>query len=340
MEKEFWISSRDSDSEYALQTNLRAQGDKLRLESRLTDSNQQEVLFSKINGDLADAFDWQDQSGAQLATEILSSLVADQSAKAEAVSTDKRNAEQWVMLSLSGSGANATYFRYALECLSHAIELSPEWTYPYSRALAILTTSINMGYKAAYEPFISRRSEWEEALDRLEPPQAPSRILLALSRLANKGSASAVQAEVRSLLSRQPFDPELRFFSAWLYMYLGEPEHGIELLSGAELGLSLELYKAPAKGALSLGYLMLDQNEQALAAGQEAAKFDPNYLSAYRFQAAALAHLNRLEEAKQMLSFLPEGESIQSIKTRAGYVDNSCTQKLFDGLRMAGLDEC
>ena len=122
-------------------------------------------------------------------------------------------------------------------------------------------------------------------------------------------------------------------------MYLGEPDQGIELITGTEVGLSLELYSAPAKGALGIGHLMQGKDEEALAASREAARLDPNYLSAYRFQAAALAHLGRMDEAREALERLPEGESIQSIRARAGYVDNDATRRMFDGLRLAGLAE-
>jgi adenylate cyclase len=122
-------------------------------------------------------------------------------------------------------------------------------------------------------------------------------------------------------------------------MYLGEPEDGIVLITGAEVGLSLELYGAPAKGDLSIGYLQMGRNEDALVAAEAAAKLDPDYLSAYRFLAAALAHLGRLDEAAVALTRLPRGETISSIRARAGYVDNEATKRVFDGLQQAGLPE-
>ena len=243
------------------------------------------------------------------------------------------------MVTGGGGGANEQYFSYVLNCLSRAIELSPDWSYPHARILAMMTTSITMGYRRAYAPHLDKRETWEKILDQLEPPQAASRVLLALSRLAKKGSASAVGSEVRELLRHQPFDPELRFFSAWHYMYLGESESGLELISSAEKGLKLERYSAPALGAKSIAMLMLGQYEQALSEANMAAKLDPNYLSAYRFNAAALAHLGRLDEARDSLAYLPEGESISSIRSRAGYVSNEATERMFEGLRMAGLQE-
>jgi adenylate cyclase len=338
-----WLSARVSSGEcgtdYTLDTKLRSQGDRVRLEARLSDHEGREAQYEKFDGSLTQGFDWQDEVGAKLATRILTGVVADQSAIIEAIPVAERNAEQWTLLSLSGSGANAEYFRYALDCLAEAIRLSPDWAYPYTRALAMLTTSVNMGYRDAYEPFVEQRETWADAVDRLEPAQAASRIILALGRLAKTGSQDAVRAEVRGLLRRQPFDPELRFYSGWLHMYLGEPEDGIALITGAEVGLSLELYGAPAKGALSIGYLQMGRNEDALGAAEAAAKLDPDYLSAYRFQAAALAHLGRMDEAAVALSRLPQGESISSIRARAGYVENDATRRVFDGLRKAGLPE-
>jgi hypothetical protein len=120
---------------------------------------------------------------AKLATRILTGVVADQSAIIEGVPSAERNAEQWTLLSLSGSGANAKYSRYALDCLAQAILLSPDWSYPYTRALAMLTTTVNMGYRDAYEPLWSSGKPGLMPLIDLNQPRHRPGLFLHLAAL-------------------------------------------------------------------------------------------------------------------------------------------------------------
>ena len=113
-----WLGARVSSdglaATYSLATTLRAQGDRLRIQARLTDANGREVYVFKLDGSLADSFDWQDEAGAKLVTVLLSSVVVDPTAFVQAIPERDRDAAHWVLWSLAGgvvptSSISATY---------------------------------------------------------------------------------------------------------------------------------------------------------------------------------------------------------------------------------------
>lgn len=87
---------------------------------------------------------------------------------------------------------------------------------------------------------------------------------------------------------------------------------------------------------------MLGRYEQALTHLDAALRAAPDYVSAYRWKAAALAQLGRLDEARGVLAdheaLLPN-QTISLVQSGSRYVDNEATQRYFDGLRMAGMPD-
>ena len=60
---------------YTLSQTLRARGDRLRLEVRLTSPEGAPIWSSKHDGDLADVFDWQDETGEAVASEVMGVII-------------------------------------------------------------------------------------------------------------------------------------------------------------------------------------------------------------------------------------------------------------------------
>lgn len=86
-----WI---DTGEGYELTQTLRARGDRLRLDARLTSPESAPIWSGKYDGDLADSFDWQDQISEAVAGEVLGVILQSEGAKITHLDEGEMSAEQ------------------------------------------------------------------------------------------------------------------------------------------------------------------------------------------------------------------------------------------------------
>ncbi len=230
--------------------------------------------------------------------------------------------------------------RSGLSYAVRAISLKPDDGYPYALGLLKLAVGVAISGPESVADYLQYFDEWSEAVDRLEPANSPAHLLVAFARYQRFGDRDgSTVAALQSMLRRMPFDPEARGWAAWLHLYMGEAQEGLDCLRSLERGVHLDAYPAGISGGISMAMLQLGRFEDAMRYADRAAHLNPGYLAVYRFKAAAAAHLGLMDEAAKALSFLPESDSVSDIQARNNYRDSPGIRIYLDGLRKAGMPD-
>jgi tetratricopeptide (TPR) repeat protein len=130
--------------------------------------------------------------------------------------------------------------------------------------------------------------------------------------------------------------------AAWIFTFTGAPDRAIECHL-RYLDLARHALNVPiSMGGMALCLIQLGKYEKALDWARRSMERSPNYVAAYRGAAAALAHLDRLEEAREMMEahrrIMPD-QTISNLRESCKFVDTLGTRRYFDGLRKAGMPD-
>jgi len=333
------ISETPRTGDYNLRMRLRAQGDRLRLETSLNHDNF-DVLFSKkFDGALSNAFDWQDEVVETIAGDIVWQVVSRAAEDARSVSEEKRSAANWMMLAAVEAGASRTQIKRCVELGLRAVQTDPEFGYGYAWALAFIMSHLSIYGAEGIEDLLAMVPELEAAIEKLETPSSPAHLMLAFARVLRTGDASEAKSTVRTMLRRMPFEPDALVWGGWLHIQIGEFADAVACLCRLERGFSATAYGPGALGGISVSLLRLKRFEDALEYAERAISPNPDYAAGYRFKAAAAANLGQLEMAEKALASCPVSASISSVLASNPSIIRPNEDPYVEGLRKAGMPE-
>lgn len=218
------------DSEIYITKNiLRTRGDRIRLESTLIAPNGVQLWAGKHDGKLETSFDWQDKTSTELVTNIYGRILDNEALILDNTPESEWTAEQLFTRGLSLAGQQtAENQRLALDYLSKAIALSPDWGYLYTIALAVLHSAISLGISEQIAPYLAKQGKWATKAEALEPAASPAHAILAFAKLVRTGDKELVLADLNRLLRYLPFDPDVLLMGGYLFLYTGEPKPALD----------------------------------------------------------------------------------------------------------------
>ena len=173
----------------------------------------------------------------------------------------------------------------------------------------------------------------------LAPDDADALATLAIRTGAISGDHQDALSLANRAIAANPNSATVLSKCGWTLLYADRPHEALALF---ERVLRLSPRDPFAFGWLGgCGYSLLDlgRDAEAMDAGRRAEHLNPNSADALRIQAAALALLGRLEEAKaamQRMLKLDPGCTVSGIRARFGVSEGSRT---LDGFRKAGMPE-
>ncbi|MGB7323208.1 MAG: tetratricopeptide repeat protein [Albidovulum sp.] len=329
---------------YELKTSLRASGDRLRLEARLIAPDGEVAEALKIDGDLGGVFNWQDDAAKELCGRVIQTVFHREAQRISAIPEQNRSAAEWAFLGIALQDLyDLDGHLKVLGYLDRALELDPDNGFYYARALACLTSAYGLGYRSELEDYTDRFNAWAGHLDRLEPPQSPSRILLVWSQIVGeKSDIERVRADIRVLTRHLPFDPELLFWTGWVHVYLGDPASALECARRLNEQAVPSIFEIGLQSQMGFAYLQLGQFDKALAALERSYALNPEFVATQGFLISVFGHLGRTVEAgvllKKLLAEFPDW-SISKELSETGFVVNSNMEIYLAGLRKAGVPE-
>jgi adenylate cyclase len=342
-----WLSvSTEEDpapGRYVLEASLRCRGDRLRLDARLATPDGAPLWAAKFDGTLEGSFDWQDETGEEVAAQSLGRVMDQEKQRLADKTIQEMTAEECYLnghLSLTLADREAS--RRTLEHYAAAIDKDPEFSKTYSHAISMFHSSKTMGLNDVIAPYLDKFPRWLEVAETLAKADPELELYVAIATRKPFGDEARLRRAIQNALRQMPFKPDTVMMGGAAYVWMGEPEAALECLAVGRKLNRFTPWAIPHMGMLALASVMAGRDDEAIAIAEEGLHLSAGFGTLHRALASALAHAGRLEEAqtalKKALELVP-GESITFGRQRSGYSDTPGTQRYFEGLRLAGMPE-
>ncbi|MFC6639580.1 tetratricopeptide repeat protein [Sulfitobacter sp. JBTF-M27] len=338
------ISQSEANAKYVLQSYLRSSGDRLRLEVKLVDRVGRVWLKTKLDGNLLDAFDWQDLVGENLTGQVLQTIFdAEQSRLNNLPEPELTAADHTLQAALALERWDRQGIEGTLAHAASALEIEPDRLDALGLALIGFQTSQSFGFQDLCNHYRKRAEQWLEAAKRLHIQQPAFEIPVAW---AARFDGAATPLEYRSALERAlrraSSDFVVMAYCGLGFNSLGLPQTALDCFRKAiKLGQHTP-WRPMMLGGMATAYFQMGRFEKAIQTCDEGLALNTNYATFHRLRAASYAQLGQLDKARaacvELLDRAPD-ETISVIRSRAGYADTDANKKFLDGLRIAGLPE-
>ena len=334
------LIAREIDATYLILGSVRRAGTKVRVTAELiAPENGEQLWTGRYDRDIGDLFTMQDEIVASLSAALAPEIFhAEASAPARSSATDLtawdrflRGLSHYYRQTLKDFEASIALFR-------EAIALDPALAIARAYLATILVQSVQYGW-------IKSTSElWSEAMDlaqssvRLDPRSSFAFSILAYLHAMEGNHDDAMDAAKRAV-ELNPYDMGARGVLGICHLVSGEHRQAIELFSAAvQRGNSDPRYKWAALNAFS--HYLLKKYDASLSWAREALYVNPNHLQVLAVRAAALAQLERTEEATKaaevLLNHYP-GLTVERHLKNFRWKMSADTAHYRDGLLKAGV---
>jgi adenylate cyclase len=287
---------------YVLEGSLRKVGNRIRVTAQLVEAETgNHVWAERYDRDLADIFAVQDEI-----TEAVTTAIAPAVADAEqqrAMRKPPGSLDAWAAYQRGLwhlSKANAKDNAQAEEFFQKAIDLDPTFAGGY-KALALARNNAGAVYqtRSLHEAAASAEALARRAV-ALDGADAEARARLGMT-LWMRADYEGALAEVQRALTISPNLAYAHGIRGSTLVFSGRPKEG---LASLETCIRLDLRDpnlAARLNHLALGLYFCREYEAAIEAAKRAIRSYPNHPMAYRWLAAALGQVARIEEAREAL---------------------------------------
>ena len=340
-----WLQARpDRGGEsYALNASLRGSGDRLRLEARLPAPDGRRLWSGKFDGKLSDAFDWQDRTGEDLAATAAGLILDEENARLAAVPEDEITAEQSL---LAGLMVFRTFrqgaFERALSLWSRAIERDPQLPEPYADAILTASAGRTVGFAGEFDRYVAMIPAWVEAARTLPRRSPYLDLALGIADFQATGEAPPLRMTIADVLRRAPFDPQVLCFAGWCHIWTGDPRAALDCFERYRRHGRHGPHAVAVLGGFTNACVQIGDDEAAIAYARQGLAIADGYATFHSNLAAALALSGRQAEAEEAFAgyrrLVPD-RTIESWKAVNDYAGSAGGDRLFEGLRRAGMPE-
>ena len=325
---------------YVLEGSIRKAGEKVRVNAQLIDATTGHHLWAeRYDGKIGDVFTLQDKITRKIVSALAVTLTVGEQEKVVKMETDNIAAYEAF---LKGWQHYRRWTRKdwnkAVVYFKKAIQLDPK----YGRAYAALGTLY----------FWSIRTDW--ALDDLPAheyhKQGKKYLQLAMNNPTSQAHWLASQinmrygqhekaiAEAERAIDMEPNEPENHVQMSYSLIMAGRPEEAIDFLKRA---MRLDPhYPAYYLFVFGIAHFALGEYEEAVSLLERAYTRNPEFNRPLLFLAAAYAHLEREQKAREALYELTKGVvRLSAVMYRWPFKDTEVSDRLAEGLRKAGMPE-
>jgi len=297
------LIAREIDATYLIQGSVRRAGSKVRVTAELIAPEKGEQLWTgRYDRDIDDLFAMQDEITTSLCAALAPEIYR---AEASAPSRSSADLTAWdrFLRGLSHYYRHTkTDFEASIALFREAIALDSE----LSIARAYLSTILVQGVQ--YGWIRSTRELWTEAMNlaensvRLDPRSSFAFSILSYLLAMQGRHEEALEASKRAV-RLNPYDMGARGVLGICHLVIGEHRQAVGLFSTAvQRGNSDPRYKWTA--LLAFSHYLLRQYDASLSWAREALYLNPTHLQMLAVRSAALAQLDRIDEAAQAVGVL------------------------------------
>ena len=292
---------RELGARYVLEGSLRKAGNRIRISAQLIEAETGSRLWAeRYDRDLADIFAVQDEITQAVAAAIAPAIADAELRRAMHKPLDRLDA--WVVyqrglwhLRKATSDDNLR----AVDLFQHAIDLDPTFSGAYGGLAIARATAADFQGQPPSGTAHDVESPARQAV-ALDPANAEARSTLA-AVLYRRGDYDSALAEAECALAISPNLAAAHGVLGAILVFSGRPKEGIAAL---ERNIRLDR-RGPQRvirlNQITLGFYFCREYESAVERAKEVIWAYPDYPHSYRWLAAALGQLDRIDEAKTAL---------------------------------------
>ena len=334
------VSERPREGAYRLTGNLRARGDRLRLEVAVRAPDGGEIWADKIDGSLDDIFDWQDDTAIRVAANGTTVIGDIERRRLDQLGDDAMSVAELVRRAQLWDATDAVEMKLLFRLLTTAMERDDCWVTPFLLAAFYAGAMKLAGMAERLDVTDDKVREWVERAEALAAGTADSRAMLAYLRFRDgiDRDLGRFQAVITEVLRQQPHHQQALFNAGFVHMWAGDAESVVGYFTRLEAIDGSGLVRA----MLAFGLVMGDRANEALEHARKGIALAPDSPWTLRTLAGALAATGRIDEAREVIDKLLRlypNITVTSLLRAAPWSDNAATRRYFDALRAAGLPE-
>ncbi len=334
------LIAREIDATYLIQGSVRRAGTKIRVTAELIAPEKGEQLWTgRYDRDIGDLFAMQDEITTSLCAALAPEIYrAEASAPIRSSSADLTAWDRFLRGLSHYYRQTKSDFEASISLFREAIALDPELSIARAYLATILMQGVHFGWiRSTRELWVEVMSLAESSV-RLDPRSSFAFALLSYVHAMEGHYEAAFDAGKRAV-ELNPYDMGARGVFGFCHLVIGEHRQAIELFSTAvQRGNSDPRFQWGALNAFS--HYLLGQYDASLSWAREALYLNPNHLQVLAIRAAALAQLERTEEAAQatevLLSSFP-GLTVERHLRNFRWKTPADTAHYRDGLLKAGV---
>lgn len=334
------LIAREIDATYLIQGTVRRAGNKIRVTAELiAPENGEQLWAGRYDRDIGDLFAMQDEITTNLCAALAPEIFqAEAFSPARSSSTDLTAWDRFLKgLSHYYQPTKADY-EASIGLFREAIALDPALSIARAYLATILTQGVHFGWIKSTSELWREAMELAESSVRLDPRSSFAFSILSYLQ-AMEGNHDAAMDAARKAVELNPYDMGARGVLGICHLVIGEHRQAIELFSTAvQRGNSDPRYQWSALNAFS--HYLLRQYDASLVWAREALYVNPNHLQVLCVRAAALAQLDRTEEAAKATEVLLDrfpGLTVERHLRNFRWKTPADTAHYRDGLLKAGV---
>jgi adenylate cyclase len=298
------LIAREIDATYLILGSVRRAGTKVRVTAELiAPENGEQLWTGRYDRDIDDLFTMQDEIVTSLSAALAPEIFrAEASAPARSATTDLTAWDRFLRALSHYYRQTQKDFEASIALLREAIALDPALAIARAYLATILVQSVQYGWARSTSELWREAMNLAESSIRLDPRSSFAFSILAFLHAMEGNHDDAMGAGKRAV-ELNPYDMGARGVLGICHLVSGEHRQAVELFSVAvQRGNSDPRYKWAALNAFS--HYLLKQYDASLSWAREALYANPNHLQVLAVRAAALAQLERTEEAAKAAEVL------------------------------------
>jgi adenylate cyclase len=289
------LIAREIDATYLIRGSVRRSGSKIRVTAELiAPENGEQLWTGRHDRDMDDLFALQDELTASLSAAIAPEIFRAE-ARSPARNSDLTAWDHFLKGLSHYYRETKEDFEASIVEFKQAIALDPKLSIAHAYLATIMVQGVHYGWIPSSRELWASATHLAEVSVRLDPRSSFAYSILAYLQIMQGRYEDAHEASKRAV-ELNPYDMGARGVQGICHFVVGQHREAIELLSmAAQRGNSDPRYQWGA--TMAFGHYLLGQYDAALSWAREALYLNPNHLQVLALRPAALARLNRNEEA-------------------------------------------
>jgi len=325
---------------YIVEGSVRKGGNKVRITAQLIDATEDHHIWSeRWDRNLDDIFEVQDEVSSSIAAQVSPAVKGQEQNRVVRKQTKNMNAWDEYLRGLSIFNSSGDYGEVKEHCYK-SIELDSKLSDAYILICRCLRNEIFNHAMGKQDQRAANEAEFHEKAKKafeLDPKNPEALIILSLSANIKRDLKQRVEL-MKKALEINPNHATANFEYGLSITSFGEYEKAKEyILKSVELNPT-SINEVFTHSSLMFCNMGLRDFENALDDINKAIEINPDFTGALGFKASLLAHLDRVEEAKDFLAQYQEKRpNVKNISDYEKVAPTIIKEVLIEGLVKAGM---